>query len=298
MNKCIVQGIKALVGAALLVLLAKVFAFVSCTIPSTGMENSLYKGERVLVNKWSYGLRLPFSTVRLRPQQVHKGDVVLFNNPYSAKTSTPICLRDPFISRCIALPGDTLMLNNELFAVAEQLYLPHSKSLYTYSALYEDSLQLVLQRNEIFENPLVGYSEGKHIRAFSRDEYWQLQQQLPPAIALQLLYQVDDEANYPLVIPAKGVTLAVDKWNAMLFCNTINQHEGKEATIQNDTLLVAGKATTHYTFTKDYYWMAANNPVNMTDSRLFGLVPADHLIGKVWLIWYSANEERLFQRLD
>lgn len=298
MKKCIIQGLKALVGAALLVLLTKAFAFVSCTIPSTGMENSLYKGERVLVNRWSYGLRLPFSTLRIHPQQPKKGDVVLFNNPYAAKPTTPIYLREPFISRCIALPGDTLMLNQELFAVAEQLYLPHSKSLYTYTAHYEDSLQLLLLRNEIMENPLVGYSEGNHIRAFSRDEYWQLQQQLPASIDLKLLYEVDDKGNYPLVIPAKGATLAVDKWNAMLLCNTINQHEGREASIQNDTLWIAGKPTSHYTFTKDYYWMAANNPVNMYDSRLFGLVPADHLIGKVWLIWYSHKKERLFQRLD
>ena len=46
--------------AVVLVLLIKTFAFTSCTIPSTGMENSLYQGERVLVNKWSYGFRVPF----------------------------------------------------------------------------------------------------------------------------------------------------------------------------------------------------------------------------------------------
>ena len=53
--------IKVLFTAVLIVLLVKAFAFSSCTIPSTGMENSLYQGERVLVNKWSYGLRIPLS---------------------------------------------------------------------------------------------------------------------------------------------------------------------------------------------------------------------------------------------
>ena len=57
---CIPVWIKAMLTAVILVLLVKTFAFTSCTIPSTGMENSLYQGERVLVNKWSYGLRMPF----------------------------------------------------------------------------------------------------------------------------------------------------------------------------------------------------------------------------------------------
>lgn len=57
---CIPVWIKAMLTAVILVLLVKTFAFTSCTIPSTGMENSLYQGERVLVNKWSYGFRVPF----------------------------------------------------------------------------------------------------------------------------------------------------------------------------------------------------------------------------------------------
>ena len=61
---CIPVWIKAMLTAVILVLLVKTFAFTSCTIPSTGMENSLYQGERVLVNKWSYGFRVPFSIWR------------------------------------------------------------------------------------------------------------------------------------------------------------------------------------------------------------------------------------------
>ena len=53
--------LKVLLTAILIVLLVKTFAFTSCSIPSTGMENTLYQGEKVLVNKWSYGLRIPFT---------------------------------------------------------------------------------------------------------------------------------------------------------------------------------------------------------------------------------------------
>ena len=54
--------LKVLLTALLVMLLVKTFAFTSCSIPSTGMENTLYQGEKVLVNKWSYGLRIPFTS--------------------------------------------------------------------------------------------------------------------------------------------------------------------------------------------------------------------------------------------
>lgn len=69
-------------------------------------------------------------------------------------------------------------------------------------------------------------------------------------------------------------------------------HEGKQAEIKNDTLYIDGKPTQHCFFTKDYYWMASNNSVNLSDSRLFGFVPQDHMIGKASLIWFSKEKER------
>ena len=106
------QLLKAVLIAVALVLLIKVFAFTSCTIPSAGMENTLFRGERVIVNKWSYGLRLPLMAWtgyhRLAARPVRRGDILLFNNPAGQGS---IDRREVFINRCIGLPGDTLMLN-------------------------------------------------------------------------------------------------------------------------------------------------------------------------------------------
>lgn len=72
-------------GAIVIVLLLRGFAFTSCFIPSTGMENSIFQGERILVNKWSYGLRVPFMSIfsyhRWRERPVREQDIVVFNNP-------------------------------------------------------------------------------------------------------------------------------------------------------------------------------------------------------------------------
>ena len=67
--------------AIILVLLVKTFAFTSCTIPSTGMENSLYQGERVLVNKWSYGFRVPFFYLAMVGKNCREGGYCVVQQP-------------------------------------------------------------------------------------------------------------------------------------------------------------------------------------------------------------------------
>ena len=287
--------IKVLTTALLIVLLVKTFAFTSCSIPSTGMENSLYQGEKVLVNKWSYGWRIPFTSSHLLADKARKGDIVLFNNPHPQDKETPVFARSLFISRCVGTPGDTLMLNRELLVTGEQVLSPDSKQLYTYPYQLEDTLVSTLRLLGMEGNALVSYSEGRYVRSFSHYEYYLLKQKLGTAFDIHPLHAHQKEGSHPLVIPAKGKPVQVYPWNVTLLCNTILYHENRQASVQNDTLLVDGKPVTSYTFRKDYYWMASNNPVNLSDSRLFGLVPHDHLIGRASRIWYSSRKERIFQ---
>ena len=287
--------LKVLLTAILIVLLVRTFAFTSCSIPSTGMENSLYQGEKVLVNKWSYGWRIPFTASHFLAGKVRKGDIVLFNNPIPADKETPVFARELFISRCVGVPGDTLMLNQELLVTGEQGLSPDSKQLYAYPYESEDTLQQAMHQVGMEGNLLVGYSEGRYVRSFSHYERYLLKQKLGNAIDIHPVHSNDTTDSHPLVIPAKGKAVKVYPWNVTLLCNTILHHEGRQASVKNDTLLVDNKPVTSYTFRKDYYWMASNNPVNLSDSRLFGLVPHDHLVGRAAYIWYSTRKERIFQ---
>lgn len=287
--------LKVLMTAVLIVWLVKTFAFTSCSIPSTGMENSLYQGEKVLVNKWSYGWRIPFTTSRLGTDRVKKGDIVLFNNPIPADRETPVFARGLYISRCAGTPGDTLMLNRELLVTGARALSPDSKQLYTYPYQMEDTLQYAFHQLGIEGNALVGYSEGRYVRSFSHYELYLLKQKLGTAFDVRLLHDGDKTESYPLVIPAKGKEVTAYPWNVTLLCNTILHHEHRKASVKNDTLYVEGKPVDSYTFRQDYYWMVSNNPVNLSDSRLFGLVPHDHLVGRACCIWYSSRKERIFQ---
>lgn len=98
---------------------------------------------------------------------------------------------------------------------------------------------------------------------------------------IQPLQQSLQEEAKPLIVPGKGKAVRVYPWNRTLLRNTLVLHEGKQAEIRNDTLYIEGRPSQHCYFTKDYYWMASNNSVNLSDSRLFGFVPQDHVIGKL-----------------
>lgn len=284
----------ALAGAIVIVLLLRGFAFTSCLIPSTGMENSLFEGERIIVNQWSYGLRIPlmsvFSYHRWCKRPVKKQDIVVFNNP--AAIQQPIIdRREIYISRCIGTPGDTLLIDS-LFTVVspEAQFNPDKKRLYSYPANKENLMTSLMNTLSITDDGLMGNNDSTHVRSFSRYEFYLLEQAINNQNWLQPLTENKDNDPKPLIIPGKGKVLRVYPWNITLLRNTLVLHEGKQAEIKNDTLYVDEKPTQHCYFTKDYYWMGANNSVNLSDSRLFGFVPQDHIIGKASLIWFSKEK--------
>ena len=266
------KWIFAFAGAIAVVLLLRGFAFTSCLIPSTGMENSLFQGERILVNKWSYGLRVPlmslFSYHRWCERSVRQQDVVVFNNPAAIGQPT-IDRREIYISRCIGTPGDTLLVDS-LFSVSspEAQFNPDKKRLYSYPATKEQLITSLMQTLSITNDGLMGSNDSTHVRSFSRYEYYLLEQAISDQNWIQPLTEKSEKELKPLIVPGKG----------------------KQAEIKNDTLYIDGKPTQHCFFTKDYYWMASNNSVNLSDSRLFGFVPQDHIIGKASLIWFSKEK--------
>lgn len=296
--------LKAAGTAVAVVLLVKMFLVTSCVIPSSGMENSLYQGEGILVNKWSYGLRMPFPSLfgyhRIGAASVEKGDIILFNNPDLRSGHESIENRDLFISRCIGRPGDTLMLNRELTDTGGEVLSPDSKALYAYPSSAEDWVWSVLKSVGIAEgNALVGYlSDGSYVRSFSHYEYYLISQKLEGKTILTPLNEKISQEAHPYVIPRKGVPVRVYPWNATLLCNTIRWHEHRKAEVRDDTLWVEGTPVSVYAFTKDYCWVASNDPVNLCDSRLFGFVPEDHIVGKAWLIWLTSRKGRFFQRIQ
>lgn len=289
------QLLKALLFAVALVLVIKVFFLTSCTIPSSGMENTLFRGDRVIISKWSYGLRLPFVSWlgyhRWNERPVRRGDIILFNNPSPDNDRQSVDLRELFINRCIGLPGDTLMLNTRLIQTEDRILSPDSKLLYAYPGEKDDRVVRAMRRANICHSELIGMEGTDFLRSFSHYEVYKLTQELGDSVHFSSLQTDTSEGVHPYVIPARGQQVNVYPWNVRLLCNTIVRHEGHKAEVRGDTLLVDGQAVTSYTFSKDYHWVASNNSVSLCDSRLFGFVPKDHIIGRATTVWFSKNPE-------
>lgn len=281
-------------GAILVAVLFRSCVATSYLIPSTGMENTLYEGECIVVNKWSYGLRLPLMKLwgyhRWAEAPARRADILVFNNP--ASLSQPvISRREVFIGSCLGTPGDTLLVDS-LFAVlpAEQ-NAPDQKFLYAYPRHRERQLDSLLTALAIRPNRLLGQDSARHIRSFSRYEYYLLEQGIDGHCWIEPAAGTDSTACWhPLVVPGRGKSVEVTPWNRTLLRNTLVLHEGKCAEIKGDTLYVEGKPAKYCSFTQDYYWVGANNSINFSDSRLFGFVPQSHLIGRAAFIWFSKEK--------
>ena len=281
-------GVTVLVVVALL----RSFVVTSCYIPSSGMENSLLPGDRLLVSRWSYGLPLSFCSDKvhyLGYQVGHRGDIALFHHP-AEDPARPISRRPLYIGRLVGLPGDTLLVDSLFNIHQARQFSPDCQQLYAYSPARDKQMNTLISRLSLSRNRLLAADTLRYIRSFSRYEFYLLQQAAAPD-SLCWLHPLDEMASdsllQPLVVPSKGSCIKVTPWNITLLRNTLVLHEHRRATIEHGYLCVEGIPVSACTFTQDYYWVCTNNPVNLSDSRLFGFVPHSHLTGRATRIWFS-----------
>ena len=280
-------SILTLVGVVFFVLLLRTFICSSYSIPSEGMENNLLPGDRILVNKWSYGLRSPLLSIfpyhRWKTHPAKKEDFVVFNNPGNTQKKA-LDQKEIFINRCTGIPGDTIWVDSLYRYFKVKSSNPDRKRLFTYPKNRKQDLANLLTELKLPDLEVVGEDSLNYFSSFSQYEYYLISQKID---GLSWFHTAKPATIYPIIVPGKHITVAVKPWNITLLRNTLILHENRKAEIKNDTLFVESQPTLNCTFTKDYYWMSSSNPLNLSDSRIFGFVPHDHLIGKAFFIWLS-----------
>lgn len=263
--------------------------------------------------------RLPgFSSIK-------NNDVVVFNYPgcperpdeFGGYDSYPVDLRTHYVKRCIAIAGDTLEIR------AGQVYINGKPSDNPPGLQMEYAIEFNTEVSERVLNK-VGIKEFEqapeitdtniyYARASTRAIKELESLGLIKGIAPMLL-EKGDTTNFqmntfpynsalfpfnrdnfgPITIPRKGMTISLNKENIALYKSIITTFDGNDDTRYiNRQIIVDGKAITSYTFNQDYYFMMGDNRQASDDSRFWGFVPKDHIIGKAVSIWASKETDRI-----
>ncbi len=220
----------------------------------------------------------------------------------------PVDRRDNYVKRCVGLPGDTIQVRDAV------LYVNGTRA----EEKPTQQLTYVVSTNGTRINP----------RALERMDIYRSDQQMvgsvymlpltsENAVALQSFVNVTDvtprisrageyepyifphneryrwnQDNFgPLWVPAKGVTIPVDTSNICFYERIIDVYEDNDLLVENGRIFINGEPADSYTFKMDYYWMMGDNRHNSADSRYWGFVPEDHVVGTPKYIWLSINKE-------
>lgn len=272
------------------------------------MCSTLEEGNYILINKTAYGARIPITPLSISfgnktytldffqlpylrlpgYSDVERNDVIIFN--YPLEFEKPIDQRKKQIKRCIALPGDTLIIKKGEISINNKLIEDAGTILYRYSFFnLKDTLAIKKIKPYSISTNHLEFLLSKTIS----DSLEKLGHHLP------IKKQIIDSSFYkpevyphsskmkwnldnfgPLLIPKKGLTILLNDTNYILYSRLVENYEGNKITQLNKSYFVNGKAEKTYTFKLDYYFVMGDNRYNSIDSRYWGFVPENHLIGK------------------
>jgi signal peptidase I len=244
-----------------LFLLINNFVVASFLVPTGSMENEVLTGELLFVNKFIYGgtspRNIPFTNVRLpwfripAFRDVKRGDVIVFVFPGMRDE-----VESPdftfYLKRCVGVSGDTIQISNRVLSVNGQMF--------------------PLPRNVRFDHGWSVPATEPDDRIFPAGSGW-------------------NEDNFgPLIVPKQGMVIPLNAQNYSMWQIFIKR-EGHTVESVAGTVLVDGKPATSYTVQRDYLFGMGDHRDNSLDSRYWGFIPKDNLVGSPLIVYWSWDTE-------
>lgn len=237
-------------------LVLRMFVMEVYRIPSASMEDTLLTGDLIVVNKLSYGIRVPssvpFFPISLVPRyllslsNIRRGDVIVFELPGVVENGAQTT-RAAFVKRCIGVHGDSVEIRNSRIMVNNREMIPPATV-----------------RSSSFHRASVGQRLFPAGSGFTEWEYG------------------------PIHVPGAGDRISLRPENLASWKRLI-EGEGHRVDMNEEAILIDGHARDEYILTKNYYFVLGDNQDNSTDSRMWGFVCEDDIIGEALLVYWSSS---------